>query len=104
LLSFVVDHLTIGQLAERTGVQPGTLRMWEQRHGFPRAKRLPSGHRRYPESEVASVLEVASARDSGLSLTAAIERATQAAEPPTAPSIFAGLRKSRPELAPYPGP
>jgi DNA-binding transcriptional MerR regulator len=104
LLSFVIDHLTIGQLAERTGVQPGTLRMWEQRHGFPRAKRLPSGHRRYPESEVASVLEVASARDSGLSLTAAIERATQAAEPPTAPSIFAGLRKSRPELAPYPVP
>jgi len=100
----VVDHLTIGQLAESTGVQPGTLRMWEQRHGFPRAKRLPSGHRRYPESEVGRVLGVVSARDGGLSLTAAIQRANEDPEAPGAPSIFAGLRKSRPELAPYPVP
>ena len=57
--------LTIGELAERTGVQPGTLRMWESRHGFPRAERLPSGHRRYPEGEVERVLEVVRARDGG---------------------------------------
>ncbi len=46
------ETLTIGALAERTGMQPATLRMWEQRHGFPRAQRLPSGHRRYPVAEV----------------------------------------------------
>jgi DICT domain-containing protein len=100
----LVDHLTIGQLAERTGVQTGTLRMWEQRHGFPRAKRLPSGHRRYPESEVERVLDVVRARESGLSLGASIERAAQDPEVAAAPSIFAGLRQSRPELAPYPVP
>ena len=98
----MVDHLTIGQLAERTGVQTGTLRMWEQRHAFPRAKRLPSGHRRYPESEAERVLEVVRARESGMSLASSIQRAVQEPESSGAPSIFAGLRKSRPELAPYP--
>jgi DICT domain-containing protein len=96
--------LTIGDLAARTGVQPGTLRMWESRHGFPRAERLPSGHRRYPETEVERVLEVVRHRDAGLSMTAAIERATHDGAPPAAPSIFAGLRSRRPDLSPYPVP
>jgi DICT domain-containing protein/predicted DNA-binding transcriptional regulator AlpA len=96
----VTNHLTIGQLAVRTGVQTGTLRMWEQRHGFPRAKRLPSGHRRYPESEVERVLEAVRGRELGLSVSASIERAVQDSEASAAPSIFAGLRMSRPDLAP----
>ena len=96
--------LTIGELATRTGVQAGTLRMWESRHGFPRAERLPSGHRRYHEAEVHRVLEVVRHRDAGLSLTAAIERALLDGAPPEAPSIFAGLRRRRPDLAPYPVP
>jgi MerR family transcriptional regulator, light-induced transcriptional regulator len=96
--------LTIGELASRTGVQAGTLRMWESRHGFPSAERLPSGHRRYPEAEVERVLEVVRHRDAGLSLAAAVERATRDGAPPAAPSIFAGLRARRPDLAPYPVP
>ena len=98
------EHLTIGELAERTGVRAGTLRMWEQRHGFPRAERLPSGHRRYPESEVARVLEALRGRERGLSLTAAIQLAVREPEGDGAPPISAGLRRSRPELAPYPVP
>jgi DICT domain-containing protein len=98
------ELLTIGRLAELTGVQPGTLRMWEQRHAFPQAERLPSGHRRYPASEVGRVLEVVRARETGLSLTAAIERAAYDTEAPADSSIFAGLRRLRPELAPYPVP
>jgi MerR family transcriptional regulator, light-induced transcriptional regulator len=96
--------LAIGELAARTGVQPGTLRMWEARHGFPRAERLPSGHRRYPEGEVDRVLEVVRQRETGLSLAAAIERARQNGVAPAAPSIFAGLRERRPDLTPYPVP
>ena len=42
--------LTIREMAARTGVPQGTLRMWETRYGFPVPERLPSGHRRYPES------------------------------------------------------
>jgi DICT domain-containing protein len=96
--------LTIGELAERTGVQPGTLRMWESRHAFPRAERLPSGHRRYPEDEVGCVTEVVRARESGLSLGAAIQRVIKSGAFAPAPSIFAGLRKHRPDLPPYPVP
>lgn len=96
--------LTIGELAERTGVQPGTLRIWESRHAFPRAERLPSGHRRYPEDEVGCVLEVVRARESGLSLGSAIERVIKSGRFAAAPSIFAGLRRHRPDLPPYPVP
>lgn len=97
------ENLTIGQLSDRTGVQPPTLRMWEQRHSFPSAERLPSGHRRYPEREVARVIEVLQARDGGLSLAAAIERVLNGDAKAT-PSIYAGLRRLRPDLHPYPVP
>lgn len=39
--------LTIGQVAEATGLSPDTLRVWERRYGLPVPHRLPSGHRRY---------------------------------------------------------
>jgi DICT domain-containing protein len=78
--------------------------LWESRHGFPRAERLPSGHRRYPESEVERVREVVRQREAGLSMTAAIERVIQNGASPGPPSIFAGLRERRPDLAPYPVP
>lgn len=97
------ETLTIGQLAERTGLQPATLRMWEQRHKFPRAERLPSGHRRYSAEEVERVIEVLRARDGGLSLPAAIERVDNGVGK-SAPSIYAGLRRLRPDLHPYPVP
>ena len=60
-----MDGLTIGQFVERTGVPEGTLRMWERRYGFPSPERLPSGHRRYGEDEVALVRRVASERIGG---------------------------------------
>ena len=77
--------------------------MWETRHGFPEATRLPSGHRRYPDDEVERVLEVVRARDGGLSLAAAIERVANGGAK-VAPSIYAGLRRQRPDLHPYPVP
>lgn len=91
--------LSIGELATRTGVEPGTLRMWESRHGFPRPERLPSGHRRFRESDVQAVGEVLDARGQGLSLAAAIERARTAARDER--SLFAGLRRRWPELRPF---
>jgi len=97
----VVDGLTIGQFVERTGVPEGTLRMWERRYGFPSPERLPSGHRRYSDAEVALVRRVASERSAGLSLTAAIERVKEAVASPT-PSVYASLRRHRPDLEPRP--
>ena len=92
--------LTIREVASRTGVAQPTLRMWESRYGFPDPHRLPSGHRRYDEDQVELIRQVARDRDSGLSLPAAIERARRMAAAPEE-SIFAGLRRRRPDLVPY---
>ncbi|MFZ0091671.1 MAG: DICT sensory domain-containing protein [Solirubrobacteraceae bacterium] len=89
--------MSIGDVVRRTGVAEATLRMWERRHGFPAPQRLPSGHRRYSERDVELVRRVASDRAAGLSLAAAIARAT--VEPAASPSsIYAILRRSRPDL------
>ena len=92
-------ELTTAQLAERTGLSPGTLRMWENRHGFPDPSRLPGGHRRYSDADVEQVREVVRLRDQGLSLPAAIDRVRNR-RAPVAASLFAGLRRRRPEVAP----
>jgi DICT domain-containing protein len=92
-------ELSTAQLATRTGLPPGTLRMWETRHGFPEPARLPGGHRRYSERDVEAVLEVLRLREQGLSLPAAITRARRQASPGDS-SVFAGLRRRRPEIAP----
>jgi MerR family transcriptional regulator, light-induced transcriptional regulator len=89
--------LAIGEIAMRTGLSEGTLRMWEHRHAFPRPTRLASGHRRYDESDVDLLLQVLRERDAGLSVAAAIVRVRESASK-VEPSIFAGLRLRRPEL------
>lgn len=96
--------LTIGDLALRTGLKPATLRAWETRHGFPRAERRQSGHRRYAESDVALVRQVIRRRDSGVRLEVAIAELAmvQAAvdDPRDAPSVYAVLRRRHPSLQP----
>ncbi|MGB0101505.1 MAG: DICT sensory domain-containing protein [Nocardioides sp.] len=89
--------LTIGDLADRTGLSPATLRMWEQRHDFPRPQRLASGHRRYLESDVATVERVVRRRDAGVRLDVAIADALARATPGT-PSVYAELRRTHPHL------
>lgn len=91
--------LTIGELAHRSGVAVGTLRMWESRHGFPVATRLPSGHRRYDAATVQQVSEVARRRDAGTRLDMAIAAVVSGSEP-AAPSVYAILRKRHPHLRP----
>lgn len=92
-------ELTIGELARRTGVNVATLRMWEQRHGFPQAQRLPSGHRRYSRRSVEEVLRVKRRREAGVRLEAAVAEVTAAQMTPGAPSVYAGLRRQHPTLA-----
>ncbi len=94
--------LTIGDLAERTGVAQATLRMWESRHGFPRPRRRDSGHRRYDEHDVVLVTQVLRRRDSGMRLEVAIAGVVLAdaatGTPPGAPSVFAAMRRLHPNL------
>jgi DICT domain-containing protein len=91
--------LTISDLARRTGLTPATLRTWESRHGFPRPKRLDSGHRRYDEHDVTLVQQVLRRRDAGVRLEVAISEAASD-ETAAAPSVFALLRRRHPHLQP----
>ena len=91
--------LTIGVVAAQTGVSVPVLRSWEQRHGFPVATRLPSGHRRYSQHDVDLIAQVVRDRDAGLSLDAAIERIRRRESAP-ARSLFSGVRALWPDLAP----
>ena len=100
-----IADLTMREVSAQTGVEAPTLRVWEQRHGFPSPRRLPSGHRRYSARDVDLIRQVVRDRESGLELKAAIEKAKLASS--VAPdateddSIFGGLRRRRPELASY---
>jgi DNA-binding transcriptional MerR regulator len=96
------QNLTIGELARRVGLTSATLRAWEHRHEFPTAERLPSGHRRYSESDVERVREVLRQRDAGARLEAAIARVRDGAEAAAGPrpgSVYAELRRRHPQLA-----
>jgi MerR family redox-sensitive transcriptional activator SoxR len=61
------EQLTIGELANRTGVAPSALRYWEQLGLFPAPTRV-SGQRRYPPSAVGLVGEILLLRDIGFRL------------------------------------
>jgi DNA-binding transcriptional MerR regulator len=89
--------LTIGAVAERTGLGLAVLRAWEARYGFPRPGRTPTGQRRYRERDVDALLRVVADRAAGLSLEAAIDRARPAPDE-AGPSLFAALRRHHPEL------
>lgn len=92
--------LSIGDIANRSGVAVGTLRMWESRYGFPAPERLPSGHRRYSEHDLEQVQSVVTAREEGLPLAMAIDRARLLAESPR-PSVYGALRERFPHLHPH---
>lgn len=89
--------LSIGDVAERTGVAVPTLRMWEQRHGFPQAERLPSGHRRYRAEDVDLVRQVLRRREGGMRLDTAIAETVRGAVQ-VPPSVYARLRRHNPAL------
>lgn len=96
--------LSIGDLAERTGVKPATLRMWEARHGFPRSERRESGHRRYSEIDVELVRQVVRRQGAGTRLEVAIAELTllqsRVDDPPAAPTVYAAMRRRHPALLP----
>jgi MerR family transcriptional regulator, light-induced transcriptional regulator len=89
--------LTIGDLARRSGLTPATLRAWETRHGFPRPQRLPSGHRRYDEQDLALVRQVLRRKAAGVRLESAIAEAAAARRTPMT-SVFAELRRGYPQI------
>jgi DICT domain-containing protein len=87
----VTADLAIKDVAERTGIAAGTIRMWEQRYGFPEPQRLPSGYRRYAPEDVDTLRRVQAYRRRGLSVSAAIERARETGGASDRPSLYAAV-------------
>lgn len=55
-MSTIEEELrSVGFAAEQFQVSPGTVRNWIDK-GYLRAVRLPSGHRKLPESEISKML------------------------------------------------
>ncbi|MCL1138785.1 MerR family transcriptional regulator [Shewanella pneumatophori] len=50
--------VSIGEAAQRTGVNPVTLRAWQRRFGLVTPKRTPKGHRLYGSSHLAQIEEI----------------------------------------------
>lgn len=88
--------ITIGELARQVGTSAATLRMWESRHGFPQARRLASGHRRYDPATVSAVRAVLRRQAAGVRLESAIAEVATTA--PATPSVYAELRRTAPQL------
>lgn len=61
------QHLTIGELARRTGVATSAVRYWEELGLMPAPARI-SGQRRYPESAIGLVGAILLLRDVGFTL------------------------------------
>src|SRR5829696_5051755 len=83
--------LSVREVAEETGLAAGTIRMWEQRYGFPDPQRTPSGYRQYRSGDVEALRRVQAYRHRGLSIPAAIERARETGEETDRPSIYAAV-------------
>jgi DICT domain-containing protein len=83
--------LAIKEVAEQTGLAAGTIRMWEQRYGFPEPARTPGGYRVYTRQDVITLQRVIAFRGRGLSVPAALERARAMESATDRPSIFGAI-------------
>lgn len=63
------NEMRIGELAERVGVNPKTVRYYEGIGLLPEPARLPSGYREYSEDDVDRVSFIRAAQRLGLSLS-----------------------------------
>jgi len=95
-----MTELAIKDVAYQSGIAAGTLRMWEQRYGFPVPQRSANGYRSYSDEDVETLLRVQAYRHRGLTIAAAIERAIEEGGISEHPSIYAAVSSSGRDLHP----
>jgi len=95
-----VRGLAIKDVAERTGLATGTIRMWEKRYGVPEPARAGSGYRVYSQEDVELLRRAVSLRARGLSVPAALERARTLSAPTDRPSLYGALAAGDMPIAP----
>ena len=86
-----MQGLAIKDVAARTGIAAGTIRMWEQRYGFPEPERTSAGYRVYSEDDVEALRRVLAYRERGLSVPAAVDRARSSDLATDRPSLYGVL-------------
>ena len=88
----MVSGLAIKDVAERTGLAAGTIRMWEQRYGVPMPERTPGGYRMYSdERRRAAAPRARAARARPVGQRRAGARARRGRRRPTGPSIYGAI-------------
>jgi DICT domain-containing protein len=90
----MTEQLSIKDVAQQTGIAAGTIRMWEQRYGFPAPERTPSGYRRYSPADVETLRRAQAYRRRGLSVTAAVQRARETGGASDHLSLYAAVAAS----------
>jgi DICT domain-containing protein len=95
-----VKGLAIKDVAERTGLAAGTIRMWEQRYGVPEPARADSGYRVYSQEDVELLRRAVALRARGLSVPAALERARSLSAPTDRPSLYGAIASGEVPIAP----
>ncbi len=89
-----MNELSIKEVSEQCGIAAGTLRMWEQRYGFPCPPRSSNGYRSYSADDVETLGRVQAYRRRGLSIAAAIEHAVEDRSQSDRSSIYAAVAAS----------
>jgi DNA-binding transcriptional MerR regulator len=64
----MIENITIGDLAEKTGVPPKTIRFYEGKGLMPRPRRSDSGYRLYSGLDIRRLQLIRAARSLGLSV------------------------------------
>ena len=90
----------IQELASRTGLTANVLRAWENRYGFPVARRSAAGHRRFTDEDVSLVLDVLALRGQGMSLPRAVTAVQTRQRQSQVVSVHGALVTEFPELTP----
>lgn len=62
-------YLTIGEVAEKCGIHPVTLRAWQRRYGLLSPKRTEGGHRQFDEHDLSRIEEIKRLIDSGIAVS-----------------------------------
>jgi DICT domain-containing protein len=83
--------LAISDVAHQTGLAAATIRVWEQRYGFPEPARTEGGYRVYTPADVETLRRAVAYRACGLSLPAALERARASRVPTDRPSLYGAI-------------
>ena len=61
-------YYSIGEVAERCGINPVTLRAWQRRYGLLKPQRSEGGHRQFDEEDVQRIEEIKRWIDRGVSV------------------------------------